>query len=557
MNSLARNFPLLHIFAVFGVCTWVFAGGDGGMIAPFIPWLVLFTVEAMLFPQCRQDETYPDARARAWGGLVKDPLFYAVAALCVYLAIPFFNTSLCWICDADKLPPAYPGMDVDYANPACSWLPFCMHADMHFEVFTWFAPPLLGALAAKHALRSEGKRHLLELMCWNGAALAVFGFIQAQTDAAAPFWFKPLAPYTATDAASYPHRPFSVFSYPNAGATFFAMLFAVSCGIWQSKYAFIKALPSHREFEHVKPPSYPFLRSHYMIAAAVLNFLGSLHTGSRAGWYSSIFLGVTMAIHVFAGYFQKADRLGKIRTAATALGLAAAASLAVAVFAPSEDGEETEDLRHRKAERVSGAEKAHKDVMETSAVSFFDRITGRVPSIATRVAWKLVKDHPWCGTGGWGFVDNGTWMVTPYARGRWSELDDDAWEKLCRDWLHENNGECSVGGANVHNDYLQFLAEHGIFGILLLAAVFLLLARPAFSEWRARLKAIKFSKGAETPAHPFVLYVMPTPVYGVMLGTAAIMIHAMADCPLRCGANTSLIFLSWACIGGFLFEDRR
>ena len=79
--------------------------------------------------------------------------------------------------------------------------------------------------------------------------------------------------------------------------------------------------------------------------------------------------------------------------------------------------------------------------------------------------------------------------------------------------------------------------------------------KPVFSAWKRLYKVASFSKGGALPAKPYALYVLPTPVFGVILGTGVMFIQAMADCPLRCAANTMLIVFAWTCAEGFLPKE--
>ena len=93
MNFLVRNFPVFHVFALAAAFSWVYGGLNGPALASWTPWIAFFLLEAMFFPQCRDGESFAEARARAWKGLLTDPLFYAAAILAVAMAIPFFNVS--------------------------------------------------------------------------------------------------------------------------------------------------------------------------------------------------------------------------------------------------------------------------------------------------------------------------------------------------------------------------------------------------------------------------------------------------------------------------------
>ena len=74
----------------------------------------------------------------------------------------------------------------------------------------------------------------------------------------------------------------------------------------------------------------------------------------------------------------------------------------------------------------------------------------------------------------------------------------------------------------MHNDPLQFLAEFGVVGSLLLLAAVVALAWPVF---RQRL--------VERPARLFAL-----------LGLALVLVHSLVDLPFRCPA----ILFAWTAV---------
>ena len=75
-----------------------------------------------------------------------------------------------------------------------------------------------------------------------------------------------------------------------------------------------------------------------------------------------------------------------------------------------------------------------------------------------KAAFKIWRDYPWFGVGGWGFR-NLLGLYTP----------TDQWCRL------------TEGKANIHNDPLQFAVEFGAVGGLLMAGVFILLVKPALA----------------------------------------------------------------------------
>ena len=143
-------------------------------------------------------------------------------------------------------------------------------------------------------------------------------------------------------------------------------------------------------------------------------------------------------------------------------------------------------------------------------------------------AWEMAKDHPLFGVGGWGYRHFVQFYVTP--------------ERL----------EIMVnasGQANVHNDTLQFLAEHGLVGFgLMLAAVGVLLTpilrgvrkiltTPAVVDW-------------DNPYRPALLRV-PAMIYAILFGTLATVIHSMIDLPFRSPAILITWSLCLACAPAF------
>ena len=112
------------------------------------------------------------------------------------------------------------------------------------------------------------------------------------------------------------------------------------------------------------------------------------------------------------------------------------------------------------------------------------------------------------------------------------------------------------GGANVHNDYVQFLCEHGAVGALLLLGIFLLLVSPVFVEWFRLYRAARFTKADKAPPKPTAIYSIPPGALWILLGDAAVLVHAFGDCPLRSAAVLSFFFVSLACAEGYLPREQ-
>ena len=109
-----------------------------------------------------------------------------------------------------------------------------------------------------------------------------------------------------------------------------------------------------------------------------------------------------------------------------------------------------------------------------------------------------------------------------------------------------------VGGINVHNDYLQFLAEHGIVGFGLLVAIVILLLMDVFRNWEALVRATRFVSRKELPPKPVLLFVLPASAFCLLAAAVATFVHGFGDCPLRSPAVLTLFFVSLASIDGFM-----
>jgi O-antigen ligase len=148
----------------------------------------------------------------------------------------------------------------------------------------------------------------------------------------------------------------------------------------------------------------------------------------------------------------------------------------------------------------------------TSATSSLDlgrELSGRWFQVVS--AWDIWRDHPWFGTGGWGYK----YLVAYY-------LPPEHWGILRR------------GTANVHNDFFQFLCEFGLLGISLLTLVFL----PPLLSVRKRLFR---------PAHLDNSF-WADPFRVCLAGGLLLMLaHSMIDLPFRNPAvfTHGALFLAW------------
>lgn len=278
-------------------------------------------------------------------------------------------------------------------------------------------------------------------------------------------------------------KGFSVFGYLNHGAAFFTVSFALSLGLWAMRQ-------TEMAEKDVKgsPEAHPFWGRHYPLFPTALNLLGALATRSRA---AMLFLIVLSA--AFFGYVSVASMAGKRRVhrvrGLASLLLLLGLGVAVSVFAPPEIGREFATL---------------------TAQGIVDRTSGH-GQYHERVATAIMRDYPFFGIGGWGY------------------------RHFCVRYLgpKELAGLQTLGGANVHNDYLQFIAEHGLVGFSLMVAVFFYLVRDVFFVWRGTYLLYKFTPTEKTPVSPAALFCVSPMMLFATLGCLCAMIHALGDCPLR------------------------
>ena len=137
-------------------------------------------------------------------------------------------------------------------------------------------------------------------------------------------------------------------------------------------------------------------------------------------------------------------------------------------------------------------------------------ITSRLFLLGPAVA--VWREAPWFGVGGWGFR---------YLAGL--HTDPAGWEILAVE-----------GMGNVHNDPLQFLAEFGVVGGSLLAAVVIILVVSVYRSgvWRRTFARIP------------------------LLGLVTIFLYSLMDLPFRCPAVLYAWLVVIAAMPGFMLSDR-
>jgi hypothetical protein len=490
MNWLAKHILLFHVAAFVIALGWIHGGTRPEWLLPVIPWMSLAILEwFLLCAQPKKDELLLDSRERVWSVLKKDYLLHIALAFTVLLVIPFFNIAQEPIfVEATQKWQAF--------APPINWLPFTTDIHRHGVVLLWFIPAMIAVLAVKHGLLKRSKRILLETICWNGAALALLGFVQLSWQTDSILWLTKME-----------GEFFSVFGYVNLGAAYFTLIGAISFGLWLQQAAEDVNLAAVSTLHPDELQS--AWRVHRMVFPTLLCFASAIATLSRAGIILCFLLFVFFVIYGL-GYIWKRIDLG-VRISILS-GVSAFIFILVVLFF---------------ALRLEGLKRELATITWSAVI---ERVTGS-GQYHVRVAKKIASDYPIFGVGGWGYpVYQGVYL-TP----------------------EEAKGKQIVGGSNVHNDMFQFLAEHGVIGFGLMMAFALGVVIPLL------LEAIRFCRlkptGGQRPGsvlktHWF--YRLPPVIVAVFAGTTATVAHSFGDLPFRSPAILVIWLLAFVCASGWL-----
>ena len=495
MNWFVRNVLVVHLFALVVAFSWIHGGTRADLLMPVIPWLTLFILEFLLvFPQAKSMETIMDARRRVWHSLKRDPLVYISLFLLALLVIPLFNV-------AD--PPVFDSATQRWINskPLHDWLPFCVSTDQHAVLLLWFPPALTAALAARHGLLKRGKRLLIEMICWNGAVLAVIGFAQLVTRTDSLLWFVPLE-----------SQFFSTFGYPNFAGAFFTLVFSLSAGLWMYE----STLFMQSEQFAITQSKKNFFNKHRMFLPMVLCFVAAMATLSRAAILLSILVFAVLCVYMTIFVWRRISKEAQVKIFAGIFFVIAVVAVSLMIF----------KLKGFKA--------------ELSQLSY-DAVVARVSGNGqyhVRVAKEIYKDHSVFGVGGWGY---------PHYKMQYMTAEDLEHMQI-------------TGGVNVHNDSWQFLAEQGYVGFGTMLTCVLMLILPLLVSVVGLMKnAFRLSKkdvDKNSPSSHW-LYCIPLPLIAVFIGTTATVCHSLGDLPFRNPAVLTIWILAFACVPGWLPVMRK
>lgn len=277
---------------------------------------------------------------------------------------------------------------------------------------------------------------------------------------------------------------FATFGYPNHGATFFMMMTALNIGL------LIKTLEDRADGA---------TGSGWLSLALFLNAAGMYFTLSR----TAIILGTAiLVVGALYGLFYLRKAIGKVeRFCFISFGvifLGVIAAMAVLPISPL----------HKEFENIPKIASMSTEVYGTDRAELAD------------AASRIWADYPWTGVGGWGFRR----YVALY-------MPEEEWGRLL-----------SAGRANVHNDALQFLCEHGIIGFGLMSAIALVL----LVQLLARLFTAKRVVDPVTSKQRTWFESVSPVTWACIVAVGVMCVHSTLDLPFRSIANMLVWFIAFA-----------
>ncbi len=290
---------------------------------------------------------------------------------------------------------------------------------------------------------------------------------------------------------------FSTFGYPNTAASFFPFICLLSVGrfFWGIE---------HQEVR--KGKIHPAL---YLLPALTC-FVSGFLTLSRAGVIFSIMIGVGSLVYGLIRYMGSWEWKNRIK------GISFVAVLLIggliALMMPSNSG-------------------IRKEITNTDWETFLaNPVTARA-GYQAECAHEISADHPWFGVGAWGF----RWYVPLYVK------DEDK---------HQLAG---AGQANVHNDTLQFLSEHGIIGFGLIFGCMASLLIPFFWQLFKSPKQVVTDEQADRCWFNRINVVY----FFIALALLMMMVHSVVDVIFRSPACMALWAVAAPLAPGFILASRR
>ncbi|MEG1553053.1 MAG: O-antigen ligase family protein [Kiritimatiellia bacterium] len=526
--------------------TWLGGGFVSTWLTPWSLWLTLLLVEVMLvLPEQSRMESLFEARRRVWHSLVRDPLLWLTLALTLYLFLQWLNActvldwnvkSQQWTIDSPAFefmrhpdtatalalpPPDRMVASWKFFPATISWLPWSLRSGEAWDVMNWFPPVLFALLLVRHAMQKQTKRRLLTFVCAMTMLLSIVGIVQYLMEAEFLYWGRPVGAFF-----------YATFGYPNHAACFFPAVMALSTGLW---------MWAREHQEQTRVPAF-----FYLICALLCAVSGVL-SGSRAGVLFVLAVGAFSTLYVVVRWYRLwSPRLRWAIPSVLMLFLfVIGGTFAFRLYAVKANQRFTEMSTVAKTEEersIAGRlprfttlpmiDPVLQEIAETDWAEFLAHPMLMRAGYQGILAMRQHAAYPWYGSGAWSF----RWLNAHY-------IDRTKPEEAA--WLRNRLG---VGQANVHNDTLQFLAEHGRIGFALMLGCLAALLFPFLKRlWQSPSLC-----NADERLECSWLNRLNVAMVFIFVATTLIALHSFIDLVFRSPACMMLYGLMFVCAPGLI-----
>ncbi len=282
---------------------------------------------------------------------------------------------------------------------------------------------------------------------------------------------------------------FATFGYPNHASAYFTLLVALNLGL------LFEALGSNDEEK---------LSSNWLIVALVPNILGVAFAQGRAGFLLTAVILIIALIYGACYLHQRLTPATRVRLGIL-IGGVAIFLIFILVLVPKNP--------------------IMAEIKTIELTKLHKQLQGDRAELA-EAALEIWGDYPWAGTGGWGFRR----FVALY-------MGPEKWNYLK-----------AAGRANVHNDAIQYLCEHGAIGLTLIIGLIFI---PIGHLWFRLLRVTRVPDVDRIGYRTWFMSVSPVVWFG-LIGTSATVLHSIIDLPFRSMAIIALWFIILASLPGFV-----
>ncbi len=476
-----RSLIAIHVALLVIWSSWA-RGGSSPAFFGALPWLTLaLIVITCLLPPRKRGESSTSALVSLLLRVVKDPVFYIGGALTFYLFLQWYNSPSAPIESfLDPIDSRW-----KFPDPPNKGMPFSPSRGDGVQFLIWFSTIWAALLVVRNAMGPRLKFLLLRILVINGALLAILGILQSITGSDKIYWYTPVRVYF-----------FSSFGYPNHAGEFFFLMSALNIGL------LLRDLYNNA----------PIKQTILWTTTLIFNIVGTFGSLCRASIAMEIVLLVFAAIYGAIILHGRLSRAGSILVLVLGLILGG-----VGVKQFISNAALLGEVKTINADSISSVYKSDRKILSEIAIDIW-------------------KDYPWTGVGGWGF----RYYAPIYRQEVYADVNNELTDTT--DPIAARNAEIrgvfsNRGTANVHNDTVQFLCEHGMIGFGLMVALVLAL----LVSFILQLSKMERSVDSLTGSKQSLIKSISPVIVMSFAGLIAIVVHSTLDLPFRSIA----VLLSW------------